>query len=156
MFQQLPPETVNTGVMERGRIVLSGSGASLLDDPQVQATYLGRHDRAAVAGGPARPGADRPDRGEVHVVEERVGRLEGPGVRAGRRVSAAAGRAVVDLHADRVVVQREHHVSRDCDVDRHRAARTDGDRPRDMAPSPLASLAASPSGRGNSPSRGAR
>ena len=30
-------------VMERGRIVLSGSGASLLDDDTVQRTYLGRH-----------------------------------------------------------------------------------------------------------------
>jgi branched-chain amino acid transport system ATP-binding protein len=29
-------------VMERGRIVLAGSGASLLDNPQVQHTYLGR------------------------------------------------------------------------------------------------------------------
>jgi branched-chain amino acid transport system ATP-binding protein len=29
-------------VMERGRIVLSGSGASLLDNPQVQRTYLGQ------------------------------------------------------------------------------------------------------------------
>src|SRR5262249_6157038 len=33
-------------VMERGRMALSGTGASLLDDPQVQATYLGRHDGA--------------------------------------------------------------------------------------------------------------
>jgi branched-chain amino acid transport system ATP-binding protein len=29
-------------VLERGRIVLSGSGASLLDTPEVQRTYLGR------------------------------------------------------------------------------------------------------------------
>ena len=29
-------------VMERGRIVLAGSGASLLDNPQVQRTYLGQ------------------------------------------------------------------------------------------------------------------
>jgi branched-chain amino acid transport system ATP-binding protein len=29
-------------VMERGRIVLSGTGASLLDTPEVQRTYLGR------------------------------------------------------------------------------------------------------------------
>jgi branched-chain amino acid transport system ATP-binding protein len=36
-------------VMERGRIVLSGTGASLLDDPQVQRTYLGQH--AARSGG---------------------------------------------------------------------------------------------------------
>ena len=39
-------------VMERGRIVLSGSGASLLDDDTVQRTYLGRHAarRTAAAG----------------------------------------------------------------------------------------------------------
>jgi branched-chain amino acid transport system ATP-binding protein len=37
-------------VMERGRIVLSGTGASLLDDPQVQRTYLGQH---AARGGAA-------------------------------------------------------------------------------------------------------
>jgi branched-chain amino acid transport system ATP-binding protein len=30
-------------VMERGRIVLSGTGESLLNDPQVQRTYLGQH-----------------------------------------------------------------------------------------------------------------
>jgi branched-chain amino acid transport system ATP-binding protein len=30
-------------VMERGRIVLSGSGQELLNDPVVQYTYLGRH-----------------------------------------------------------------------------------------------------------------
>jgi branched-chain amino acid transport system ATP-binding protein len=30
-------------VMERGRIVLSGTGTSLLNDPQVQQTYLGHH-----------------------------------------------------------------------------------------------------------------
>ena len=30
-------------VMERGRIVLSGTGEGLLNDPQVQATYLGQH-----------------------------------------------------------------------------------------------------------------
>src|SRR3989440_9356836 len=30
-------------VMERGRIVLSGTGASLLNDSQVQRTYLGQH-----------------------------------------------------------------------------------------------------------------
>jgi branched-chain amino acid transport system ATP-binding protein len=30
-------------VMERGRIVLSGSGADLLNNPQVQNTYLGQH-----------------------------------------------------------------------------------------------------------------
>jgi branched-chain amino acid transport system ATP-binding protein len=30
-------------VMERGRIVLSGTGESLLNDPQVQQTYLGQH-----------------------------------------------------------------------------------------------------------------
>ena len=30
-------------VMERGRIVLSGSGQELLNDPMVQYTYLGRH-----------------------------------------------------------------------------------------------------------------
>jgi len=29
-------------VMERGRIVLAGTGASLLDTPEVQRTYLGR------------------------------------------------------------------------------------------------------------------
>jgi len=43
-------------VMERGRIVLSGTGASLLNDPQVQATYLGQHatrDRAETRGGDA-------------------------------------------------------------------------------------------------------
>jgi len=28
--------------MERGRIVLAGTGASLLDTPEVQRTYLGR------------------------------------------------------------------------------------------------------------------
>jgi branched-chain amino acid transport system ATP-binding protein len=36
-------------VMERGRIVLSGTGASLLDDPQVQRTYLGQHAAHGVA-----------------------------------------------------------------------------------------------------------
>jgi branched-chain amino acid transport system ATP-binding protein len=41
-------------VMERGRIVLSGTGASLLDDPQVQQTYLGQH---AARGGAARAAA---------------------------------------------------------------------------------------------------
>ena len=30
-------------VMERGRIVLSGSGQALLDNPEVQHTYLGKH-----------------------------------------------------------------------------------------------------------------
>ncbi|MGA7489295.1 MAG: ABC transporter ATP-binding protein [Xanthobacteraceae bacterium] len=30
-------------VMERGRIVMSGSGRQLLNDPEVQHTYLGRH-----------------------------------------------------------------------------------------------------------------
>jgi branched-chain amino acid transport system ATP-binding protein len=30
-------------VMERGRIVLSGPGTDLLNDPQVQNTYLGQH-----------------------------------------------------------------------------------------------------------------
>jgi len=38
-------------VMERGRIVLSGTGTSLLNDPQVQQTYLGQH----AAGGRSRP-----------------------------------------------------------------------------------------------------
>jgi branched-chain amino acid transport system ATP-binding protein len=46
-------------VMERGRIVLSGTGESLLNNPQVQHTYLGQHaaPRAAAgtAGGDARP-----------------------------------------------------------------------------------------------------
>ncbi|MEA2873557.1 MAG: branched-chain amino acid transport system ATP-binding protein [Hyphomicrobiales bacterium] len=37
-------------VMERGRIVLSGTGANLLNDPQVQQTYLGQH---AARGGAA-------------------------------------------------------------------------------------------------------
>jgi branched-chain amino acid transport system ATP-binding protein len=37
-------------VMERGRIVLSGTGASLLNDSQVQRTYLGQH---AARGGAA-------------------------------------------------------------------------------------------------------
>jgi len=41
-------------VMERGRIVLSGTGASLLDDPQVQRTYLGQH---AARGGTAQAAA---------------------------------------------------------------------------------------------------
>jgi branched-chain amino acid transport system ATP-binding protein len=38
-------------VMERGRIVLSGTGTSLLDNPEVQRTYLGQH---AARGGAAR------------------------------------------------------------------------------------------------------
>ena len=46
-------------VMERGRIVLSGTGESLLNDPQVQHTYLGQHAAprapAGAAGGDARP-----------------------------------------------------------------------------------------------------
>jgi branched-chain amino acid transport system ATP-binding protein len=46
-------------VMERGRIVLSGTGTSLLNDPQVQHTYLGQHAAprtlAETAGGDARP-----------------------------------------------------------------------------------------------------
>ena len=46
-------------VMERGRIVLSGTGETLLNDPQVQHTYLGQHAAArtpaATAGGGARP-----------------------------------------------------------------------------------------------------
>jgi branched-chain amino acid transport system ATP-binding protein len=41
-------------VMERGRIVLSGTGASLLNDSQVQRTYLGQH---AARGGAARAAA---------------------------------------------------------------------------------------------------
>ena len=44
-------------VMERGRIVLSGTGASLLNDSQVQRTYLGQHaargDAARAAAGDA-------------------------------------------------------------------------------------------------------
>jgi branched-chain amino acid transport system ATP-binding protein len=46
-------------VMERGRIVLSGTGESLLNDPQVQHTYLGQHAAprapAGTTGGDARP-----------------------------------------------------------------------------------------------------
>ena len=46
-------------VMERGRIVLSGTGESLLNNPQVQHTYRGQHAAprapAATAGGDARP-----------------------------------------------------------------------------------------------------
>jgi branched-chain amino acid transport system ATP-binding protein len=45
-------------VMERGRIVLSGTGESLLNDPQVQETYLGQHRgrrAAATEGGDASP-----------------------------------------------------------------------------------------------------
>ena len=46
-------------VMERGRIVLSGTGESLLNNPQVQHTYLGQHAAprasAGTAGGDARP-----------------------------------------------------------------------------------------------------
>ena len=46
-------------VMERGRIVLSGTGESLLNDPQVQHTYLGQHAAprasAGTVGGDARP-----------------------------------------------------------------------------------------------------
>jgi branched-chain amino acid transport system ATP-binding protein len=46
-------------VMERGRIVLSGTGESLLNNPQVQHTYLGQHAAprapAGSAGGDARP-----------------------------------------------------------------------------------------------------
>ena len=38
-------------VMERGRIVLSGSGESLLNDDTVQRTYLGRHAAARTAPG---------------------------------------------------------------------------------------------------------
>jgi branched-chain amino acid transport system ATP-binding protein len=41
-------------VMERGRIVLSGTGESLLDNPEVQRTYLGQH---AARGGAARAAA---------------------------------------------------------------------------------------------------
>ena len=43
-------------VMERGRIVLSGTGESLLNDPQVQRTYLGQH--AATRGPGAAPSGD--------------------------------------------------------------------------------------------------
>ncbi len=47
-------------VMERGRIVLSGTGESLLNDPQVQHTYLGQHaaprNAATTTGRDARPG----------------------------------------------------------------------------------------------------
>ena len=47
-------------VMERGRIVLSGTGETLLNDPQVQHTYLGQHAAprapAGTVGGDARPG----------------------------------------------------------------------------------------------------
>ena len=46
-------------VMERGRIVLSGTGANLLNDPQVQQTYLGHRapwDRSMrTPGGDAHP-----------------------------------------------------------------------------------------------------
>ena len=42
-------------VMERGRIVLSGTGARLLDDPQVQQTYLGQHAARAAAGDASSP-----------------------------------------------------------------------------------------------------
>jgi branched-chain amino acid transport system ATP-binding protein len=46
-------------VMERGRIVLSGTGESLLNNPQVQHTYLGQHAAprapAGSAGRDARP-----------------------------------------------------------------------------------------------------
>ena len=46
-------------VMERGRIVLSGTGEALLNDPQVQHTYLGQHAAprapAGAAGRDARP-----------------------------------------------------------------------------------------------------
>ena len=46
-------------VMERGRIALSGTGESLLNNPDVQRTYLGqgaaRRGRAATQGGDARP-----------------------------------------------------------------------------------------------------
>ncbi len=46
-------------VMERGRIVLSGTGETLLNDPQVQHTYLGQHAAprgpAGAAGRDARP-----------------------------------------------------------------------------------------------------
>ena len=45
--------------MERGRIVLSGTGETLLNDPQVQHTYLGQHAAprapAGAAGRDARP-----------------------------------------------------------------------------------------------------
>ncbi len=40
-------------VLERGRISLSGDGASLLDNAEVQQTYLG--NRAAERTGPASP-----------------------------------------------------------------------------------------------------
>jgi branched-chain amino acid transport system ATP-binding protein len=43
-------------VMERGRIVLSGTGESLLNDPQVQQTYLGQ--RAAPRTRAENPGGD--------------------------------------------------------------------------------------------------
>ena len=40
-------------VLERGKIVLEGSGADILDDPEIQRTYLGRdaRDEAAAADG---------------------------------------------------------------------------------------------------------
>jgi branched-chain amino acid transport system ATP-binding protein len=50
-------------VMERGRIVLSGTGESLLNDPQVQRTYLGQHaaprQPVETQGGDARPEISR-------------------------------------------------------------------------------------------------
>jgi branched-chain amino acid transport system ATP-binding protein len=42
-------------VMERGRIVLSGTGESLLNDPQVQRTYLGQRAARTRADGDAMP-----------------------------------------------------------------------------------------------------
>jgi branched-chain amino acid transport system ATP-binding protein len=47
-------------VMERGRIVLSGTGESLLNDPQVQHTYLGQHAAPRAPAG-TRTGDARPE-----------------------------------------------------------------------------------------------
>jgi branched-chain amino acid transport system ATP-binding protein len=50
-------------VMERGRIVLSGSGERLLNDPQVQRTYLGQHAAARAPGAAAAGDASAPNSG---------------------------------------------------------------------------------------------
>jgi branched-chain amino acid transport system ATP-binding protein len=47
-------------VMERGRIVLSGTGESLLNNPQVQHTYLGQHAAPRAPAG-TRAGDARPE-----------------------------------------------------------------------------------------------
>jgi branched-chain amino acid transport system ATP-binding protein len=50
-------------VMERGRIVLSGTGESLLNDPQVQRTYLGQHAATRAPGAAPSGDAGAPNSG---------------------------------------------------------------------------------------------